>query len=179
MTKTKEKVVTTTKTHARRLLKLAKFLKTIPDEKFDIGIWKTERKCGTVCCAVGWATNIPEFNRLGLISIKHNFDVFDYRIQFRPKNKSEDARIKRLKRVSDDFGFMVGDGGYEAGMMFFGLNDEQFTRLFMPEGYTKKGKILGCMNPLVDSKYVVPDPTPKRVAQKIVRYVRKLYPDLR
>lgn len=47
-----------------RLTTLADFLDTVPEEKFDIGIWFN--KCRTAGCAVGWATTIPEFKNDGL-----------------------------------------------------------------------------------------------------------------
>lgn len=39
-----------------RLLKLADFLETLPDEKFDFRkyVKKDDGLCGTVCCAIGW-----------------------------------------------------------------------------------------------------------------------------
>lgn len=56
-----------TKVHKNRLLKLAAFLRELPRKKFDIGGWKYEdEKCGTVCCAAGWACSIPSFRRAGL-----------------------------------------------------------------------------------------------------------------
>jgi hypothetical protein len=57
----------------RRLLKLAKFLRTVKPERFDMGTWvggdwdgKPDLSCGTRACAMGWATTIPEFRALGL-----------------------------------------------------------------------------------------------------------------
>ena len=40
-----------------RLLKLAEFLDTVPEEKFDFSVWQS---------AVGWACTIPEFKEAGL-----------------------------------------------------------------------------------------------------------------
>lgn len=57
----------------RRLLKLAAFLRTLPRRRFDytnwVGIdWKGAKdfSCGTTACALGWATTMPAFQRLGL-----------------------------------------------------------------------------------------------------------------
>lgn len=57
----------------RRLLKLARFLRTIPRKRFDYSNWVGENwkgsqdlKCGTTGCALGWAVTMPEFRRLGL-----------------------------------------------------------------------------------------------------------------
>lgn len=46
-----------------RLTKLADFLDTVPEPAFNIDRW--QGSCGTVACAVGWATKIPEFIEAG------------------------------------------------------------------------------------------------------------------
>ena len=57
----------------KRLLKLAKFLQTVPRERFDYNTfvgddWKGAQNlsCGTQACALGWAATMPTFRRLGL-----------------------------------------------------------------------------------------------------------------
>ena len=71
-----------------RLLKLAAFLETVPERKFDIQSWRCESNeagasefnsdllqdqylrdpdCGTTGCAVGWACSMPEFQAEGFI----------------------------------------------------------------------------------------------------------------
>lgn len=71
------KQATTVATGNRRLLKLAQFLKTVPAERFNMGVWvgddwkgDPDLSCGTSACALGWATVIPEFRRLGLRLVK-------------------------------------------------------------------------------------------------------------
>lgn len=56
-----------------RLLKLAKFLARLPPERFDYSRWvgadwkgKQDLSCGTSGCALGWASTMPAFRRLGL-----------------------------------------------------------------------------------------------------------------
>jgi hypothetical protein len=70
----RKKDMTHSKEH-QRLRKLADFLKTVPEAKFDIGDWATKgfnpgnpeaSECGSVACAVGWACTIPEFQAEGL-----------------------------------------------------------------------------------------------------------------
>lgn len=62
-----------------RLAILAKFLLTVPEEKFSLQTWK----CGTTACAVGWACTIPEFKEEGL-------SYYDESNQhFAPKYKGE------------------------------------------------------------------------------------------
>src|SRR4051812_34205362 len=68
---------TMTRRHARRLLKLANKLETVPRKKFDMGQWwgpvrdAQENVCGTAGCALGWATTVPSFRAAGL-SLKVN-----------------------------------------------------------------------------------------------------------
>lgn len=59
----------------KRLLKLAEFLETkVPAARFDLAYWvdpktwkgKADLSCGTSACAMGWATTMPYFKRLGL-----------------------------------------------------------------------------------------------------------------
>lgn len=57
----------------QRLIKLAVFLEKLPPKRFDYGVWagnnwkgKPDLSCGTTACALGWATTIPEFKKLGL-----------------------------------------------------------------------------------------------------------------
>lgn len=47
---------------ARRLLKLADHLETVPRQRFNMSTWS----CGTSACAMGHACEIPAFKRLGL-----------------------------------------------------------------------------------------------------------------
>lgn len=60
--------------YGKRLLKLEDFLHALPRKKFDYSRWVGDefktgdnlRTCGTTACALGWATTIPAFRRLGL-----------------------------------------------------------------------------------------------------------------
>jgi len=47
-----------------KLLKMADFVETLPEENFDLSIWKQVNLCGTVCCAVGWAIEKKLFPEL-------------------------------------------------------------------------------------------------------------------
>lgn len=67
-----------------RLTKLADFLDTVPEHKFDLESWRSDSTgdeswealvddahllnfdCGTTGCAVGWACVMPEFQAEGL-----------------------------------------------------------------------------------------------------------------
>lgn len=59
----------------KRLLKLADFLDALPRKNWNFGWWMNSNEtkknpkvgdCGTVGCALGWATTIPSFKRAGL-----------------------------------------------------------------------------------------------------------------
>lgn len=59
--------------HAKRLLALAGFLEKLPRKRFDYSRWvgfdwkrKADLSCGTPACALGWATTMPRFRKLGL-----------------------------------------------------------------------------------------------------------------
>jgi hypothetical protein len=65
--------MTRASTYKRRLLKLAAFLEKLPPNRFNFATWvgchwngAADLSCGTTACALGWATTIPEFQRLGL-----------------------------------------------------------------------------------------------------------------
>lgn len=52
-----------------RLTKLADFLDTVPERRFDLSRWRAAKgtiECGFAGCAVGWASLIPEFRVDGL-----------------------------------------------------------------------------------------------------------------
>lgn len=61
--------------NCNRLFALARLLRRVPSEKFDMGLWASNYKrgvkkpllsCGTVCCLGGWATNVhPDLELMG------------------------------------------------------------------------------------------------------------------
>ena len=52
--------------NTNKLRTLAAYLRTVPPEKFDMGVWSRETYCGTTACAVGHACDIEEFKAEGL-----------------------------------------------------------------------------------------------------------------
>ena len=50
-----------------RLLRLADILENVPPERFGLLTWSRETPCGFAGCAVGWATQDPEFQAEGLV----------------------------------------------------------------------------------------------------------------
>jgi hypothetical protein len=114
--------------YARRLLKLAEFLEQLPRKRFNFGDWvgpdwkgAKNLSCGTTACALGWATAIPEFRRLGLA-------LFPY------ENMDGQIQGGHIGLTHDD---MAGE--HEAAEHVFGLDVEngEFEQLFMPtdDGY--------------------------------------------
>lgn len=94
-----------------RLIKLVEFLRTIPDEQFNINDWQSS--CGTVCCAGGWACHIPEFNVKGL---------------------------RMCSSILADRPTFEGWYGFDAMASFFGLSNFMASQLFDGERYPE-GKV--------------------------------------
>lgn len=49
-----------------RLFLAASHLDTVPPEVFDMDAWAVRTSCGTVCCALGHACDVPAFKAAGL-----------------------------------------------------------------------------------------------------------------
>jgi len=102
--------------HRERLQKLARFLKTIPEELFDMTHWmeldknghmhrKASIKCGTPACAMGWATSI--------------FPELYY--------ESEWAEIKIKGHT---YSSSLSQRSLETAKVFFGVSNAGFRKLF-------------------------------------------------
>lgn len=114
--------------YKRRLLKLADYLSKLPKEKFDYSHWagsnwggKANLSCGTSACALGHSTTIPSFRKLGLRLFRADeyHKPFVSMIGFKPKN-------------SYDFGDYSYQSAQNAGAKVFGLNDQEFRYVFIP-----------------------------------------------
>lgn len=110
-------------TGKRRLLKLADFLEKAKIRgEFDMSTWATAAKkeqptCGTIGCALGWATAIPSFFRAGL-----------HLATSRRTNFLFEPRFGRSRQVN-------------AGARFFRISKIQAMDLFVPSDHTKlRGK---------------------------------------
>jgi hypothetical protein len=106
----------------RRLLALARKLDTVPVERFDISTWvgmhwqgKPDLSCGTVACALGWATTIPSFRRLGLRLIEGSVGLTGY--------------VVLLKD-----GYKVASN-ISAAELLFDIDTRTAELLFMPSSY--------------------------------------------
>lgn len=102
----------------RRLLKLAEFLRTVPRRRFNYMVWvgldwkgAADLSCGTTACALGWATTMPYFRRLGLRLLRGENDV-----------------VARVGLASDPDNWQP----MEAASEVFGITEEESAELFSP-----------------------------------------------
>ena len=98
------------------LRRVVKMLRNWPfkDQKFAIDDWRREADCGTACCAVGGAAQLPWFLARGLSAVRPSPDAHFFKLQF---------------------------GGYEdweAAEEFFGLTEEQAAHLFSEDAYKSR-----------------------------------------
>lgn len=106
--------MTTLKTGIIRLEKLIAYIAKLPPQRFNFCVlagedWqgKPDLSCGTVGCALGWATTMPFFRRLGL-------------------HLSKSAGFVRIG-VNDEY-----LTPQEIGVLLFGVSDYEAERLFLP-----------------------------------------------
>jgi hypothetical protein len=101
-----------------RLLMLADHLdkrEVTPEHGFNLSDWRCETACGTVCCAIGDACDIPEFQAQGLVATQHRYSARTLCPQFA--------------------GFFRGWGAVEE---FFGLGAFQARYLFSGDDYPNR-----------------------------------------
>lgn len=140
----------------RRLLKLAAFLEKLPRKRFYYGSWvgedwkgKADLSCGTTACALGWATTIPEFRKLGL--------------RLRPLALAEEPAQGVVSLASQKASEVDRDDDpILAALKVFGLSEDETDYLFQPR------RMLGwSMLPESPNEYA----TAKQVAKHIRRFV--------
>lgn len=143
--------------YKRRLLKLADFLDQLPEERFYYARWvgsdwegKANLSCGTTACALGWATTIPAFRRLGLRLIKDPWS----------------GTIVTMKYYD-----YINNASADAANVIFGLSRVEFEYLFIPSN--ESCTILpeyGLNQPSPNA-----NATPKDVAEHIRKFVGAKY----
>lgn len=101
--------------HVARLKTLADALDRMPETQFDIGDWKSE--CGTVCCAVGLAGDIPEFQSAGF--------------SLRKTGDSDPAYFPIFGEIS----------GFSAVELFFGLGYSEVRWVFVGVSYPDPAEV--------------------------------------
>lgn len=144
--------------YKRRLLKLADFLDELPPTRFNYESWvgdswegRSNLSCGTTACALGWATTIPSFRKLGL-------------------------RLKTNRRYGSThvtLSSLTGSAAYAenaprlAAREVFGLNLDEFEYLFIPA------------TTIIINDKMVNSPgysaSAKRVATHIRKFVKRKY----
>lgn len=91
--------------HTDRLLLLADRLDEFEPAKFNICTYYSANECGTICCALGLATTMPEFEELG------------------------------LERTHGGVPLYEGYVALGAARLLFGLDIKEAGDLFLPYGY--------------------------------------------
>ncbi len=103
-------------TSDEKLLLLAPRLRAVPPAQFDLETWGTvSPQCDTICCAVGHATFMPEFQALGLsnyVADGHLIPVYEE------------------QTTCVDYGDSI-----EGICDFFGISYQEFLYLFTEDDY--------------------------------------------
>lgn len=114
-----------------KLQTLAAFLRSyVQDEWFDLISWSTEgfpeQECGTTACAVGWATQCPEFAGMGLSLVPFDDD----------SGRRKTLELRYDEPITTDEGPGTETcSSTSAAMAFFGIDSETVDYLFLPETY--------------------------------------------
>lgn len=141
------------KLHAQRLMKLANFLLTVPDEMFGFATivkgQKTPRKemdCGSTACALGWCPVLwPKLVRYQPASGLSSYDVH-------PRKEQPMAHMSYFNG---------------SAKLLFGLSNAEAIALFVAGHQYEFG-----LTPLTHGA------TPRQVANNIARYVQRQHPDI-
>ena len=127
--------------HPKRLLKLADYLeKRVENKKFDMGTWgshvgdhdpKKDNFCGTTACAMGWATMIPSFQKLGLVG------------EWRPVHEDDCAgdEVKHSQMIhlfAKTGRAIVRDDAIGVAQRLFGITYKEAAHLFYYGGSRKE-----------------------------------------
>lgn len=145
-------------TSIRRLLKLADFLDGVPEKNFDYGSWgdfedPAVPECQTSGCALGWATQMRAFKRLGL--------RIDSRGQISKIHTSESSDVQLGPARSAVSVFKLDSHGIDEDVRLYG-DCPLFELIFFPQ----------CSYEHIRSPPL--GVGPKRVARHIRRVVREL-----
>lgn len=147
------------RTSKKRLLMLADFLAKLPRKRFDYAEWvgdswegKQDLSCGTTACALGWATTMPTFRKLGLRLFRDNVSGDGYVGILRDDEYPEGADSDASERI---FGL-----GFAEHLYLFTPNAHAPFYLALPRGPGHRA-------------------TPKQVAAHIRRFVKAMYGDIK
>jgi hypothetical protein len=137
------------KLHAKRLLRLADFLRTVPARQFNMSYWFDQKKgsdvCKTAACACGWACSIPSFRKAGLRLELHEDTDGDEKgrtatfvsgtLRFSPRTAADDMECGRVNGTFGPFRGTLEE--FSAAEAFFGLSGSEASDLFSPYTYDK------------------------------------------
>lgn len=157
-----------TETHARRLVRLAAFLDTLPAARFDMSRWgyaapefapapgpDPPPSCDTVGCAAGWAAGLPEFQALGLSLYPSDSPSHAGTVRFEPVTRFD-------REHTADQGY--GRDSFTDACSFFGVTPDDGEAMFDVDGYrVEYGD--GCA-----------DLTPAAAARRVREIVAKYFP---
>jgi len=95
-----------------RLLSLADFIEKLPPNQYRFEtLWKNETECGSVGCALGWASRVPLLRNIGV----------------RGEMRRVEGRIVFMIRPKNGYKYMMPD---TAAMKMFGLSQDECEDLF-------------------------------------------------
>lgn len=102
----------------QKLEHLIEIMKTVPEDKLNMLAWdKKAEAWGTICCAAGWAALDPKFNELSFDAVWIDLPAGEPQAWLMPIYNGNCTR------------------GPYAVRTFFEVNDEEYTHIFLPEGY--------------------------------------------
>lgn len=123
-----------------RLLALADFLSTIPKKKFDfssfanvVSVQELQKECSSTGCALGWATAMPRFKRLGLTFSQGSFG----QCQVVLPDPGRQALLN-----------------FEAASAIFGIDVREARYLFCPEDDCEDGALAADSSPKEVAKHI-------------------------
>ena len=114
--------------YAGRLLRLADFLDALPPTRFKFDTWVggdwgglPDLSCGTTACGLGWATTMPEFQKLGLYLSDGGYQSKLGRSAISPRLRSDGKEP-----------LPPWEATLLATNVIFGLSDDETDFLFTP-----------------------------------------------
>ena len=111
--------------NTERLLRLAAHLDTVPVDEFKMDHWaERDDVCGTVCCAMGHACDLPEFAAAGLF------------LEWGEHGRGRTAELCRRTDAPHLAPHLFT--GFRAAAVFFSLSCSVAEDLFSPDCYPAK-----------------------------------------
>ena len=143
-----------------RLLELAEFLEALPPKRFDYNEWAgtdwkgaQDLSCGTTACALGWATAIPKFRKLGLVLMRYTVEGLPF----------------PLDKVTDET-------GTDAAKRIFALTRQEAEYLFVPIE-TNSRDWMGWRNDYATELPKAAPPKGNASAKTVAKHIRRFVAD--